>query len=55
MCIKAKSGMLISKFTGLSNQQEIIQKPGTKYRPIGLRKERGRGGQEVIIADFEEV
>ena len=32
MRIQAKRGALISTFTGLSFQQEIVQKPGTKYR-----------------------
>ena len=48
--IKAKSGMLISTFTGLPAQQEIIQKPGTKYKPLKIGEENG-----MTVIDFEQV
>jgi hypothetical protein len=55
MRIKANQGALISTFTGLSEQQEILQKPGSKYRPIGITEETGKRGNKITIVDFEQV
>lgn len=55
MRIKAHTGAAISTFTGLSSQQEILQKPGTKYKVVGVKTEKGHRGQPVTIVDFEEI
>ena len=52
--IKANSGMLISTFTMLPHQQEILQKPGSRYRPVKISQEKGPFGA-VSVVDLEQV
>jgi hypothetical protein len=55
MRIRAKSGVAISTFTGLSGQQEILQAPGTKYKVSKISEEKNNEGRKVTILDLEEM
>lgn len=55
MRIKANRGAVISSFTGLSAQQEILQKPGSTYRPIKVSEEKGLRGGKITVVDFEQI
>lgn len=52
--IKAKSGAYLNGLSSIPDEDEVLKKPGTRYRPLAMT-EKKVDGKTVVVVQAEEV